>query len=51
MFPEAGKYYVGGSAAKQLDVQNSVGEEMPLVMVISLAVVIAVLLLTSHAWL
>ena len=51
MFPEAGKYYVGGSAANQLDVQNSVGEEMPLVMVISLAVVIAVLLLTSHAWL
>ncbi|MBQ9306679.1 MAG: MMPL family transporter [Clostridia bacterium] len=51
LFPEAGDYYVGGSAAGQLDVQNSVAEEMPLVMVISLAVVIAVLLLTSHAWL
>lgn len=51
LFPEAGTYYVGGSAASQLDVQNSVAEEMPRVMVISLAVVIAVLLLTSHAWL
>ena len=51
MFPEAGTYWVGGSAASQMDVQNSVAEEMPLVMLISLAVVITVLLLTSHAWL
>ena len=51
MFTDVGTYYVGGSAAVQLDVQNSVAEEMPLVMAISLAVVIAVLLLTSHAWL
>ena len=51
MFPEAGDYAVGGSVAAQMDVQNSVGREMPLVMGISLAVVVAVLLLTSHAWL
>lgn len=51
LLPNAGTYEVGGPAANQLDVQNSVAEEMPLVMVISLAVVIAVLLLTSRAWL
>ena len=51
MFPEAGEYYVGGSAAMQLDVQNSVGREIPEVMVIAVIVVLAVLLLTSHAWL
>ena len=51
LFPNSGTYEVGGPAANQLDVQNSVAEEMPLVMVISLAVVIAVLLLTSRAWL
>ena len=38
MFPEAGTYWVGGSAASQMDVQNSVAGEMPLVMLISLAV-------------
>ncbi|MBQ8159206.1 MAG: MMPL family transporter [Clostridia bacterium] len=51
MFPDAGTYYVGGPAAGQLDVQSSVAEEMPLVMAISLVVVIAVLLMTSRAWL
>ena len=51
MFPEAGEYEVGGPAANQLDVQSSVAEEMPLVMLIALAVVLAVLLLTSRAWL
>lgn len=51
MFPGAGEYAVGGSAAEQLDVQRSVGEEMPLVMLISVGIVLLVLLLTSHAWL
>ncbi|MBR1585917.1 MAG: MMPL family transporter [Clostridia bacterium] len=50
-FPDAGPYFVGGAAAALLDVQNSVGEEIPLVMVIAVAVVLIVLLLTSHAWL
>ena len=47
-FPEA---TVGGSAARQLDVQHSVGDEIPGIMLIAVAVVFAVLLLTSHAWL
>ncbi len=51
MFPEAGRYYVGGSAADQLDIQRSVGEEIPGVMAIAVAVVLVMLLLTSHAWL
>lgn len=51
MFPEAGDYYVGGTAASQLDIQKNVAEEMPAVMGISLLVVLGVLLLTSHAWL
>ena len=51
MFPEAGGCLVAGSAAQQLDVQKSVGTEIPAVMVIAVAVVTAVLLLTSHAWL
>ena len=51
MFPEAGKYYVGGTAANQLDVQRSVADEIPGVMLIAVAVVLAVLLITSHAWL
>jgi len=51
MFPEAGHYTVDGSAANQLDVQNSVGAEIPGIMGIAVAVVFAVLLLTSHAWL
>ncbi len=51
MFPEAGKYYVGGSAASQLDEQKRVAEEMPTVMLISVGIMLAVLLLTSHAWL
>ncbi len=50
LFPEAGKYWVGGSAAQQLDVQHSVGAEIPVVMLIAIAVVVLVLLLTSHAW-
>ena len=48
MFP--GTYYVGGSAAAQLDTQKSVGEEIPLVMVIAVGIVLLVLLATSHAW-
>ena len=51
LFPEAGEYFVGGSAADQLDVQRSVAQEIPAVMVISVAIVLLVLLLTSHAWL
>ena len=51
MFPEAGSYYVGGSAADQLDIQRSVGEEIPGVMVIAVLVVLIMLLVTSHAWL
>ncbi|MCR5565792.1 MAG: MMPL family transporter [Clostridiales bacterium] len=50
MFPDAGRYWVGGSAAQQMDVQRSVGAEIPEVMLISVAVVVLVLLLTSHAW-
>ena len=42
---------VGGSAAASLDLQRSVGAEIPAVMLISVAVVLIVLLLTSHAWL
>ena len=51
MFPDAGETLVGGSAADQLDVQKSVGAEMAPVMAVSVAVVILVLTLTSHAWL
>ncbi|MCR4877678.1 MAG: MMPL family transporter [Clostridiales bacterium] len=51
MFPEAGEVLVGGSAADQLDVQRRVGDEIPQVMIIAVAVVLAMLLLTSHAWL
>lgn len=51
MFPEAGTYYVGGAASAQLDVQNRIAREMPMVMLISVGIVLAVLLLTSHAWL
>ncbi len=51
MFPSAGDYAVGGSAASQLDVQESVGREIPVVMAIAVAVVLLVLLLTSRAWL
>lgn len=51
MFPEAGEYYVGGSAADQLDVQRSVANEIPEVMIIAVAVVLTMLLVTSHAWL
>lgn len=51
MFPECGEYAVGCAAATQLDVQRSVGEEMPQALLIAVAVVLAVLLLTSHAWL
>ena len=48
MFPN--EYYVGGSAATQLDIQKSVGVEMPMVMVIAIGIVLLVLLATSHAW-
>ena len=48
MFPDAA---VGGTAAAQLDIQRSVGAEIPGIMLIAVAVVLAVLLLTSHAWL
>ncbi len=51
MFPDAGEYCIGGSAAEQLDIQRSVGQEIPAVMIISVAIVLLVLLLTSHAWL
>lgn len=51
MFPEAGEYAVGGSAADLLDAQRSVADEIPVVMLISVAVVLAMLLVTSHAWL
>ena len=51
MFPDSGPYAVGGSAAALLDVQQSVGAEIPAVMGIAVAVVLLVLLLTSHAWL
>ena len=51
MFPDAGTYYVGGSAADQLDIQRSVADEMPLVLLIAVIVVLALLLITSHAWL
>ncbi len=51
MFPEAGTYYVGGSATDLLDIQQRVGEEIPGVMLIAVAVVLVMLLITSHAWL
>lgn len=51
MFPEAGKYWVGGTSAQQLDVQRSVGSEIPSVMAIAVAIVLLVLLLSGHAWL
>ena len=51
MFPDIGAYWVGGSAASSMDMQRSVGAEIPLVMLIALAVVLIVLLLTSRAWL
>ena len=51
LFPEAGDYAVGGTAASQLDVQRSVGAEMPEALLIAVAVVLAVLLLSSNAWL
>ncbi len=51
MFPEAGKYWVGGTSAQQLDVQWSVGSEIPGVMAIAVAIVLLVLLLSGHAWL
>ncbi|MBQ6646321.1 MAG: MMPL family transporter [Clostridia bacterium] len=51
MFLSLGDYIVGGSAAAGLDVQNSVGAEMPGVLLIAVIVVLIVLLITSHAWL
>ncbi len=47
-FPRA---EVRGTAASQMDVQRSVGAEIPGIMLIAVAIVFAVLLLTSHAWL
>ena len=51
LFPDAGEYAVGGAAAEMLDIQHSVALEIPEVMIISVAIVLLVLLLTSHAWL
>lgn len=51
MFSQVGTYYVGGAEATLLDIQKSVGEEIPIVMLIAVTIVILVLLLTSHAWL
>ncbi len=51
MSPEAGHCAVGGSAASMLDIQENVAAEIPVVMLIAVAVVVLVLLLTSHAWL
>ena len=48
MFPDAA---VGGSAAAQLDIQHSVGAEIPGIMIIAVAVVLAVLLRFGSAWL
>lgn len=50
MFPEAGVYAVGGSAADHLDIQMRVGKEIPEVMLIAVAVVLVMLLVTSRAW-
>ena len=50
MFPGAGEVCVGGGAASTLDMQERVGKEIPVVMIIAVAVVLAMLLLTSHAW-
>lgn len=48
LFPDC---FIDGSAAIQLQVQEAVGAEMPMVMLVAVAVVIGVLLLTSHSWL
>ena len=50
LFTDAGEYWVGGSAAQQLDAQRSIGAEIPAVMAIAVVVVLLVLMLTSHAW-
>ena len=50
MEAEFGSFEMGDPEASR-DLQNRVGQEMPLVMGISVAIVLAVLLLTSHAWL
>ena len=51
LFPALQPYETGGSAAVQMDVQNSVAAEIPEVMIISVAIVFLVLMLTSRAWL
>lgn len=43
--------YIGGQAASLIEVQNNLAREIPAVMLISVAVIVLVLLLTSHAWL
>ena len=50
MEEEFGGVELGDPEASR-DMQNRIGAEIPLVMGISLAIVVAVLLLTSHAWL
>ncbi len=50
MFPE-GSCIIGGSSAALLDLQELVAREIPRVMAIAVAIVLLVLLLTSHAWL
>jgi len=51
MFPHMGEYFIGGTSAGQRDIQDALAAEIPLVLIIALAVVVAVLLITSHAWL
>lgn len=41
---------VGGAAANQLDIQQSVGQEVGLALALSVVIVLLMLLLTSHAW-
>ena len=41
---------VGGDAANQLDIQQSVGQEVGLALALSVVIVLLMLLLTSHAW-
>lgn len=51
MFPDYGEFFIGGTSAGQRDIQQALVAEIPTVMVIALIVVVAVLLITSHAWL
>ncbi|MBE5787028.1 MAG: hypothetical protein E7324_05755 [Clostridiales bacterium] len=44
------EYRIDGAEAENQDIQKRLGAEIPLVMGIALAVIILVLLITSHAW-